>query len=415
MTRRILSSSVPHRSLIAAGVAAVTFGAWLAAAPIASAAFPGQNGDIAFVSTRNNAVAVYQVNPNAANLGTVAGDEAATTTLTDGGLSGDDAEPFYSADGTMVYFSSNRSGDWVIYSIPQTGQEPATTPAELSQVSGSENHDDYAPTVSPNGKYVVFNRDNTALYTLDTTAANVPASVCLLYTPPNGLKASSDNGSDSRPVFDPADPSKLVYADSNGHLHLLSGLATNSEPCAANSNLTDTDLSAAATVPAGSPASWTSNYSDQDPDWNPGGTGIVFDSTRGGGHQIWKMDLSALPAVQITPLWAGQVGGPNSATQPVYSPNGNGIAFTQPVTHAGVQVQDYFVTNSIGGPQYPLNVATDLTLTMGIPQNSQPDWQPLPGPVVPESPYPVLLPGVGLLAGGIVLLLRRRRLDQANV
>lgn len=418
MIRRALTSAAPQRTLIAAGVAAVTAGAWLAAAPTAGAAFPGNNGLIAFVSTRSNQVAVYQVNPQAQNLGTVAGDQAATNQITDGG-GDDDAEPFYSADGNTIYFSSNRSGRWAIYSIPAADGVPlpvppntavVTPPTELSQVSGQESHDDYAPSATPNGKYIVFNRDNTQLWVVDVTAANPAGTACLLYAPPTGLKASSDNGADSRPVFDPVDGSKLVYADAAGHLHLLTGIPVNSEPCAP-AGLQDMDLSAAATLPANSPANWSTG-SDQDPDWNPTGTGLVFDSTRGGGHQLWTMNLTNLPAVQIGPVWAGQVGPAGvSATQPAYSPDGTRVTFTEPVVHNGVQVEDFMLA-AVG---QPINQSVDLTLTTGAPQNSQPDWQPVPpGENVPESPYPVLLPGLGLLGGGIALLLRRRRLETAR-
>ena len=146
--------------------------------------------------------------------------------------------------------------------------------------------------MAPNGETVVFNRDNAALYTLYASAG--ASSVCLLYTPPEGLApASSDNGSGSRAVFDPDDPTKLIYVGGDNHLHLLSGIPnpTGTNPCSVSpSSLTETDLSAEATAPAGESIT---GAADANPDWNPAGLGatsvqigghstnVIFDSTRG--------------------------------------------------------------------------------------------------------------------------------------
>lgn len=277
--------------MTAIGAAGLVGGALWMTTPPAAAAFPGANGDIAFVSIRNNNVAIYQVNPQGSAVGTSTGDEANTTPLTNGSP---DAEPIYSPDGNTVYFSSSRSGFWSIYSIAQSAEEPPTAPTELSQVSGEESHDDYSPSVAPDGETIVFNRDNTSLDTL--YASTGPSSACLLYTPPGGLApASSDNGSGSRAVFDPQDQSKVLYVGGDNHIHLLSGIPIPSghNPCGVSpSSLTDTDLSAEATAPAGGSIS---GAADANPDWNPAGKGttsvqinghntnVIFDSTREAG------------------------------------------------------------------------------------------------------------------------------------
>ena len=402
-----------ERVMIAAGAAGLAGSALCMTTPVASAAFPGSNGDIAFVSTRNNNVSIYQVNPFGTNIGTSSGDQANTTPLTNGAP---DAEPFYSPDGNTVYFSSSRSGLWAIYSIAQSAQEPPTTPTELSQVSGEESHDDYAPSVGPDGETVVFNRDNTAIYSL--WAATGPSSVCLLYTPPTGLApASSDNGSGSRVVFDPQDQSKLLYVGGDNHIHLLSGIPvpTGQNPCSVSpSSLTDTDLSAEATTPTGD---GISGAADANPDWNPVGIGtttveigghdtnVIFDSTRGGGHTLWTMDLTTVTPV-VTPIWAGLVGaGDKSDTQPAFSPDGNYITYTEPVVRNATQVMDYELSQ-LGMPN---NQETDLTLTTGTPANSQPDWQPTLSAQTPEAPLAVLLPAGGLALLGTVIGVRRRR------
>ena len=264
---------------------------------------------------------------------------------------------------------------------------------------------------------VVFNRDNSALYTL--YASTGPSSACLLYTPPDGLAAaSSDNGSGSRAAFDPLDPTKLLYVSGNNHIHLLSGIPTPTghNPCGVSPNiLTDVDLSVIITTPTGV---GISGAADADPDWNPAGTGatavkinghntnVIFDSTRDGGHTLWTMDLStATPSTQ--PIWSSMCSTHKTIdTQPVFSPDGDFITYTQPVIRNATQVEDYEL-DRLGVPNTD---ETDLTLTTGTPANSQPDWQPTLAAQTPEAPVAVLLPASGLLVLGTALgLLRRRR------
>jgi Tol biopolymer transport system component len=403
-----------HRAFAVAGAAGLAVGTWWTLIPAANAAFPGANGDIAFVSTRDNNVAIDQVDPNGAGVGTESGDQSNTTPLTNGAP---DAEPFYSPDGTTVYFSSSRSGShWAIYSILQSTPEPPATPVELSQVPGSETDDDYSPSVAPDGQTVVFNRDSTALYTLYTSSG--PSSTCLLYTPPDGLAAaSSDNGAGSRAVFDPEDQSKLLYVSGNNHIHLLSGIPTpsGSNPCGVSPTaLTDIDLSATASATSGG---GIGGAADANPDWNPAGTGptavqvgnhsinVIFDSTRSGGHTLWTMDLTTTTP-SVRPLWPSMCShGMTTDTQPVFSPDGMFVTYTQPVIHNATQVSDYEL-DQLGSAH---DDETDLTLTTGSPANSQPDWQPTIAAQTPEAPAVVMLPAGGLLILGTALGLRRRR------
>jgi hypothetical protein len=397
-----------ERLLAVAGVA--WLGGWIVLATVspAGASYPGANGDIAFVSTRNNNEAIYQVNPNyvgapGAGLGTAAGDAAATSGLTSGAI---DSEPFYSPDGDQVFFSSDRlKGHWAIYEIAQSPPLAPSAPAddaiELSQVRGHGTHSDYAPSVGPDGETVVFNRDNRALYTL--YASKGASSVCLLYKPADGLApASSSDGIGSRAEFDPVDPSKLIYVSANGHIHLLSGIPTPSgtNPCnVAAGSLTDSDLSAEARYPSGH---GIGHAVDADPDWSPDGTKVVFDSTRGGGHTLWILTLGAHPSA--SPLWPGLAGPKKqSDTQPVFSPDGRFIVFTQPVE--GSQIVDY----EIGGVGAPESRETDLSRSTGTPINSQPDWQSTLAAQTPEAPLAMLLPVGGFLTAGGIMAFQRRR------
>jgi Tol biopolymer transport system component len=411
--------------MLATGLAALAAGTLLATAPPAGAAFTGANGPIAFVSTRTNGGSfggIFQVNSQSSGLGTPSGDQSATTGLTNGGSgSGIDAEPFYSPSGGTVFFSSNRdtAGHWVIYDIPTASPEPPGSATELSQVSGSETNDDYAPSVANDGRTVVFNRNDVSLDTLDAGAATPSSTVCVLYTPAVGLASVNTDGGASRAIFNPVDPTELLYVGGDNHLHLVTGLPAPSSnsptnPCGAVAGqlgVTDTDLSAKAIDSQTGTTDSTGSYQDENPDWSPDGTKIVFDSTRGGtNHTLWQMTDIATGTTTVTPLWPNQVGNSGgsrkSSTQPVYSPDGNFVAFVQP----GQGVNTW--TGMIVGMGSSLSNAEDVSLSTqgnGI-VNDQPDWGPTqPSSGAPEVPLPVVLPGTLLALGGLAVTYERRR------
>ena len=282
--------------MVASGLTIAGVGIAVSTAPAAHAAYSGSNGSIAFVSTRANGGSfggIFQVDSQASGLGTAGGDQAATSGLTNGGAgSGIDAEPFYSPDGATVFFSSSRdnAGHWVIEDIHTAAPEPPGSATELSQVSGSESNDDYAPSVAMDGRTVVFNRNDVTLDTLDAGAATPSSTVCVLYTPPVGLASVNTDGGASRPEFNPVDPTQLLYVGGDNHLHLVTGLPAPSataptNPCGAvagQNGVTDTDLSAKAIDSLTNATDAGGTYQDENPDWSPDGTKVVFDSTRGG-------------------------------------------------------------------------------------------------------------------------------------
>jgi len=382
------------RAATVLGAAAVLVGGALLAAPTAGATFPGSNGLVAFVTTRagGGAPAIFQVDPNAPAIGTPSGNVAATTQLT--GASNVDAQPSYSPDGSKIVFSSNRSGRFAIYVLPSNSTPDAILQTDsavlLSQSAPGSSFDDFAPSISPDGRTVVFNRDNAGLWTLDLSAPDPAATVQLLYSV-NLAGASSDNGAGSRPVFDPTDPSRLLYVGADNHIYLLSGIGTPA--------MTATDLSLATGIGA--------TKADANPDWKPDGTSVVFDSTRLNGRKLFTLDPSAtiaspIAAVALWPTWE------RSDTQPVYSPDGLRIAYTEAVLGSSV------LTNNVVSVGAPASSAINVSsVPVGTPQNSQPSWAPAngggPDPVIPEAPLAILLPGAALLLGGIALESRRRR------
>jgi hypothetical protein len=184
---------------------------------------------------------------------------------------------------------------------------------------------------------VVFNRDNQSIDSVHVSDG--ASSVCDLYNPPGGLAAASaDNGAASRIVFDPADPTKLVYVSGNNQIHLLTGLVVpNAGQTCPTEAPSDTDLSTMATGSTLGPT-----QADANPDWSPDGTKIVFDSTRSGGHSLWYFANPTSVSPTVTALWPALAGSTTSTdAQPVFSPDGTHLAFTQPVMQNGTQVIDY--------------------------------------------------------------------------
>jgi hypothetical protein len=241
--------------------------------------------------------------------------------------------------------------------------------------------------------------------------------VCTLYTPSAGLAAVS-NGRASRALFNPQNPTELLYVGADNHLHLVTGLPAPSataptNPCGAaagQNGVTDTDLSAEATDSVTGNTDATGSYQDENPDWSPDGAKIIFDSTRGGtNHTLWQMTNITSGTLTVTPLWPGQVGSGatlKSTTEPVYSPDSTAVAFVEPG-----QGQNTW-TGDIVPMGQGLSNAQDVSLSTegnGI-INDQPDWGPAqPTEGTPEVSQAIFLPGLALIIGGLGLAYQRRR------
>jgi Tol biopolymer transport system component len=375
---------------------------------VAYAAYPGINGDIAFSSARGDHNVIYQVDPNVGNFGRRSSHHNAISLLT---LGANDVEPFYSPDGKTLYFSrhSDHTNYWVIYSVPQEAPESFANPAtELSAVPGEEANNDYAPSVAPDDDTVVFNRDNSYIDTL--WAPSGPSSVCTLYSPPEGLAAAAADGSASRVVFNPVDPSELVYVGGDNDLHLVTGIQsqTGSNPCNQQATVTDINLSNEV-FPSGAQYAVGA---DANPDWSPNGQEIVFNSTRGGGNTLFIMDMTTNPPTAY-PIWPSSAAARRTiSTEPVFSPSGNEIAFVE--ANRGLQIYDEMRVSEEHGQWLANGPATALCKQPwnAASFDSAPDWQPIPQTppaVLPEFPYPAVLPGAALLAFGLWFALRSGR------
>ncbi|HUB71343.1 MAG TPA: hypothetical protein VL984_13055 [Acidimicrobiales bacterium] len=382
------------------------------ALPSAQAAFPTYSGDIAFYSATTGGI--EQVNPEASN---------PSSTITQLTNQFGDVEPFYSPDGSTVYFSSSRcnnaSGNFSIYSVPQSSSSPVT---ELSESSCQGTDNDYAPSdgPSPDGNVVIFNRDNDSIDTL--WAPTGSSSVCALNAASDplygGYALASGAGSDgfvNRTVFDPANPSNLVYVDSQDHLILVSGITfpSGTNPCGETA-LTYTDLSAAA---FNGTNYGSSSGEDFNPDWSSNGNYIVFNSDRSyssstgpttGPQTLFIMDLNwdaGTPVPTAAPIWNNMAmpTGTTNTTQPVFSPDTTAIAFVYPKSGTQVETEAVSYDSSTGTwDTFPSSTVLTQTSPGSGGVYSEPDWQPLSSnTALPESKYPVALAGGALLVLGL--------------
>jgi TolB protein len=294
----------------------------LALAAPTNAAFPGQNGKIAF----------RDLGP--AGLYTVEPDGTGRTSLGTGG------DPAWAPDGSKIAFADTGSGagDVFVMNGNGTGRSPLTSnPAA-----------DSTPAWSPDAASIAFvsNRDPTEDPCLDNAGD--------LYR----MSAAGESGGVTRlthndeyemvPRWSP-DGSKIAFVrmvianqDQSCELLLISqDLWVMNADGTGQQKLVDGGV--------------------EDLDWSPDGSTIVFSLIGGAGgyYDLWTIKPDGTAMTRLTTTSTG-----DSFTEvhPVWSPDGSKIAFES--------FQDLWVMNSDGSSRTHL-VDTSM-------QETLPDWQPLP-------------------------------------
>ncbi len=389
------------RALLVMGVLLVTAGIW-APSP-AGATFTGAtNGNVAFASICGPTIgqAIYSVNPAGSPPPTYTCPGGTSPNYTQSTAGSIDSMPYFSAQGTTLYFSSNRaSGSFAIYQVPYPATisgSPGTQTDGAVQLTSPGSSNDYAPTVSADGSELAFIRCNSgttscALYVQSPIATGTPTLVPTIVAP---LLPDSVSGAASRPEIDPADPSQILYVGTDNHIHLVS----------LTSAFTERDLSSESGISSG--------QIDEYPDWNAAGTSIVFDRS----HSVYVM-YGVNPTAgtaSACALWGSS--DPGNEIEPTFSPTDTATSSSTTCNPSG----NTYVWTTLGSGS---NIVLDMghvatgpdsvaSLTLNKTNNSQPAWQPIPlGAQTPEVSMAVLLPGIGfaLLAGAVLLDRQQRR------
>lgn len=303
-----------ERSLRPGVVSLLACAGALAAPALAEAAFPGENGPIAFERV---------MGPSSQQIFVMGPDGGKQDSVTSGIQYS--ADPAMSPDGTKIAFV--RDNDiWVMNADGSKKRVVVDDPGDGQPI-------DESPSFSPDGKRVVFSRDtNLNVGTQD--------EILTVNLDTGKLVNLTQNGADldDQPVYSP-DGSKIAWirneqAPSPGpdEIFVMDADGGNQQ----NLSNYGTDAS---TV-------W--------PDYSPDGSSIVF------AHDgdIWTMDASDGSDKQIITPGPGP-----GVSQPVYSPDGSKIAFAQDT--GGFSTVDEIVL--VGG----------LNLTNSAQDDFGPSWGPL--------------------------------------
>ena len=189
---------------------------------------------------------------------------------------------------SRIFFSSNRDGDWDIYSMDVNGDNVV----QLTDHPAS----DRLPACSPDGRRIAFASERGVthdLYVMDSDGNNV-------------VRLTQDNFGESRPSWSP-DGKKIAFSSfrfvvGNGEIYLMDADGNNVI------NLTK--------------HKWQDNW----PSWSPDGSKMAFESYRDGGfntpHHIFVMNADGMERRNLTGDTQLRRNG-----IPAWSPDGRKIGF----------------------------------------------------------------------------------------
>jgi len=287
----------PLTSAMGLAVAMLAVGMLMVASP-AWAAFPGDNGKIAFtkVPTTFQNQEIWAVDADGSN----------PTNLTNNPAL--DTHAAWSADGTKIAFTSARDGNNEIYVMNADGTEQTNVSNSLK--------DEILPAWSPDDTKIAFRSDrdgNPEIYTMNADGSDP-------------IRLTNNAGEDSVPAWSP-DGTKIAFSSNrDGNYEIYAMNADGSDPI----NLSN------------DPAV------DLHPAWSPNGTEIAFESTRAGNYEIYKMNADGSSPTNLS-------NNPRTEAEPDWSPDGTEIVFRSQRDNDN----EIYTMNATDGSD-PKNVSNDL-------------------------------------------------------
>lgn len=281
----------------------------------AHASFPGKNGKIAFVSTRNSSAntEIFTMNPDGTGTSQLTHDAA------------HDSFPAWSPDGSKIAFVASHDNtpgsSRDLYLMNSDGGGRVRLTNDLT--------DDLMPTWSPDGRMLAFSRGND-IYRINSDGTGLT----------NLTNAAEVNFS---PTWSP-DGSRIAWDCAR------QGLTNAEDICAMNS-----DGSGLVDLTTDNP---DPNGADIQPDWGPDASRLVFvRQTFGSAYTLFTMNPDGSDKQQITT-------GSNSNT-PRWSPDGTKLVFE-------CGTRDLCVMDSSGTGR------TTITNSAIGNDGFRPSWQPIP-------------------------------------
>jgi len=329
-----------RRGMLLSTLSALIVASTLAVVPAAHAAFPGENGRIAYVTTAGDHRAIYTIDAHGAD----------PRPLIDLGSGRDAINPAWSWDGLSIAFAGQTSpgGTFAIYVAQADG---SGTPLQVTTPPVS----DIDPTWEPNGREIAFTRR------LD----GEPSVIAIVTLSTEAVTTLPVPGVSMEPSWAP-DGTSIAFA--NKPLQAL----CNQAPCRFGIMKASPDGRNLRGI------AWDYWFDLHHPDWSPDGSLIV---ARFGADEDPPYGPSGVGLYDATTgEQLDHLGPCGIPSEPTFSPDGQYVVFTSR------QIIDP-LTGELGEPNLWCVIRTDNTagyLLEGSPPRSDAAW----GPVSVSAPPP---------------------------
>jgi len=292
-------------------------------APPAGAAFPGENGRIAFVRDGAQDSHIFRISPSGTELNKIST------------VPRFDSSPSWSADGKKIAFAGVLKGNMDVYVMNADG-------SGLRRITKSPARDT-SPSWSPDGKRIAFARQR------GEGGENSVCDSCIATIRLDGTGTKRLTGTSGFA----SDPAWSSNGEQIAFSKFVGGSGSDIFKMSAADGSQKTNLTN------------TRRAQESEPNWSPDGDRLAYTSfteAQGAFDRVFTMNADGSNQTNLT----GRDGG----WSPAWSPDGDKIVFSS--ANPGAPNFDLFVMNTDG------TAVTRLTRSGAF--DWEPDWQPLPQP-----------------------------------